>query len=101
MPSSRRFIKADGIGINTHLLKVRSRMEYLSMCVVRQRGVIDEKGKLLGWVLNTTDIPLSSHGKHFLRQHGWPIPGDPTKCNLFYCQERNNNPIRRETHDGV
>jgi hypothetical protein len=56
-------------------------MMYVSMRVVRQKW----KGN--GWLLMVTDIPLSIHDKHFLRQNGWPIPGNPAKCNLSYCQE--------------
>lgn len=92
----RKFILDTGVKRNTHLLQMRCRMEYVSLCLVRQHGVYDDKGKFQGWVLTQTDIPLSSHGKHFLRQRGWPIPGKPDKCNLLYCQELTNNPVRRE-----
>lgn len=55
--------------------------------IVRMRGTYDQNGKHNGWALRLTDIPLSEHDKHFLREHGLPVPGK-FKCQMLTCQAR-------------
>jgi hypothetical protein len=67
------------------MLRNYHRMMYGYNCVVRMRAITSPKGEELGWVLVVTNIPLSEHTKHFLRERGLPVPGK-FKCTMDICQ---------------
>lgn len=63
------------------------RMMFGHNSVVRIKSITSSKGDKIGWVLKVTDIPLSEHDKHFLRERGLPVPGK-FKCNMYVCQAK-------------